>query len=305
MIDIVIVGGGPAGLTAAMYAARAGMDTLVIEMASPGGQLWQTEKIFNYPGFPDGVATSELAGRFEKQVAKFGVKFLSGEAAKIKKNENIFVVKTVSGEEIKSHSLVITSGASMKKLGVAGEERFSGHGVSYCAVCDGPLFKDKIIAVVGGGNTAGEEAIYLTRFVKLVYLIHRRSQLRAVKSIRDHIDANDKIELKLENELIEITGDEFVESVKLADSTQLAVSGVFIFAGLKPNTEYISDIVDTEGGFIITDNLLMTSIKGIFAAGDCRFGSFRQVVSACGEGAVAGEEARKYVEKKKGIAYDW
>ena len=301
----MIVGGGPAGLTAGIYTARAGMETLVIEKGSPGGQLWQTEKIFNYPGFPDGILSGELADRFKEQALKFGVNFLSDEAAKIKKNEDSFVVRTASGKEIKSHSIIIASGTSMKKLGVAGEERLSGKGVSYCAVCDGPLFKEKIVAVVGGGNTACEEAIYLTRFASKVYLVHRRPQLRAVKSIRDSIDANDKIELKLENELSEIQGDEFVQSVKLTDGTQIAVDGVFIFAGLKPNTEYISDIVATVKGFIITDNLLMTSVKGIFSAGDCRFGSLRQVVSACGEGAVTGEKAGKYVQKKKVIAYDW
>jgi thioredoxin reductase (NADPH) len=303
--DILIVGGGPAGLTAAIYTARSGMDTLILEKGMPGGQLWLSEKIENYPGFPEAVDSSSFAQKFEQQAKKFGAELVSLEAESIESREHGFSVKTSSNEEIETLSVIITSGASMSKLGVRGEEELTGRGVSYCAVCDGPLFRDREVAVVGGGNTACEEALYLTRFASRVYLIHRRPRLRAVESLRDRIEQNSKIDLVLGKEIREINGKELVDSITLNDESKINVQGVFIFVGLKPNTQWAEDFLDTEKGFIVTDTGLMSSMEGVFAAGDCRMGSLRQVISACGEGAVAGEESRKYVEKKKGIAYDW
>lgn len=303
--DIVIIGGGPAGMTAAMYAARAGMRILIIEKAFVGGQLWLSESIENYPGFPEGITSAGLADNMKKQAEKFGAVFLKDGAERILNDNEDFIIETYAGKRISAPGVIVTAGASMKTLGVKGENEFLGKGVSYCAVCDGPLFRDKAVAVVGGGDTACEEAIYLTRFASKVYLIHRRPALRAIKNIRDKVKNNQKIELLLRKEIFQINGDEFVKSVKFKDGFILDVEGVFIFTGLEPATECVKDTVSMEKGFIVTDENLMTSMTGIFAAGDCRYGALRQVVSACGEGAKALEEARKYVERKKGIAYDW
>jgi thioredoxin reductase (NADPH) len=305
MKDILIIGAGPAGMTAAVYAGRSGMDTLVLEKNLSGGQLWLTENIENYPGFPDGIKTADLAAKMENQAKKFGARILNDEAAGIEAAGEDFIIETGSGEKIEARSVILASGASMSRLGVKGEEEFLGRGVSFCAVCDGPLFREKQVAVVGGGNTACEEAVFLTRFASKVYLVHKRPKLRAVKKIRETVTANQKIELLLEKEIEEIIGKEYVEAIKMKDSGQTKVDGVFIFAGLNPNTGFIQGLVDTEKGFIKTDRNMGSSRQGIFACGDCRYGSLRQVVAACGEGAAAGEEARKYVEKKKGIAYDW
>ncbi len=303
--DIVMIGGGPAGMTAAMYTARAGMRILIIEKAFVGGQLWLSESIENYPGFPEGITSAGLADNMKKQAEKFGAVFLKDGAEKILNDNEDFIIETYAGKRISALGVIVTAGASMKTLGVKGENEFLGKGVSYCAVCDGPLFRDKAVAVVGGGNTACEEAIYLTRFASKVYLIHRRPALRAIKNIRDKVENNQKIELLLRKEIFQIAGDEFVNSLKFKDGFILDVEGVFIFTGLEPATECVKDTVSMEKGFIVTDENLMTSMAGIFAAGDCRYGALRQVVSACGEGAKASEEARKYVERKKGIAYDW
>ncbi len=303
--DIVIIGGGPAGMTAAMYAARAGMRTLIIEKALVGGQLWLSESIENYPGFPEGITSAGLADNMKKQAEKFGAVLLKDGAERILNDNEDFIIETYAGKRISAPGVIVTAGASMKTLGVKGENEFLGKGVSYCAVCDGPLFRDKAVAVVGGGNTACEEAIYLTRFASKVYLIHRRPALRAIKNIRDKVENNQKIELLLRKEVFQINGDEFVKSIKFKDGCILDVEGVFIFTGLEPATECVKDTVSMEKGFIVTDENLMTSMAGIFAAGDCRYGALRQVVSACGEGAKALEETRKYVERKKGTSYDW
>jgi len=303
--DIFIIGAGPAGLTAAIYSSRAGVDTFIAEKAQPGGQLWLSESIENYPGFPDGVPSSLLSGEIRKQAEKFGARFINGEVTSIKKKTAGGITVSLStGETVNAVSVIVASGASMSRLGVKGEETFSGRGVSYCAVCDGPLYKGKRVAVVGGGNTACEEAVYMTRFAEKVYLIHRRSRLRAIEHLRGEVERNSRIELVLENEIEEIKGDEFVTSVKLKDR-EVEVDGVFIFVGLRPSTDFLDSILEMDRGFIVTDRKLLSSEEGIYAAGDCRAGAFRQVVTACGDGALAAEEARIYVEKKKGTAYDW
>jgi len=304
--DIIVVGGGPAGLSAALYGARAGMKVAVVEKSQPGGQLWMSEKIENYPGFPGGAPSAELASRFEEQVKMFDAEIVSGEALKLEADENKdFILSLSSGEKLNGASVILCCGAAMRPLNVPGEKEYLGRGVSYCAVCDGPLYRDKIVAVVGGGNTACEEALFLARFAKKIYLIHRRPELRAVKSVSSLVKENEKIELLLEKEVLGLEGNELIEKVNLKDGSEVQVDGVFIFIGLEPKTKWVADYVKTEKGFVVTDTSLRTSVDGVFAAGDCRFGSLRQVVSACGEGAAAGEEARKYVEKKKGIHYDW
>ncbi len=303
--DILIIGGGPAGMTAGIYTARAGMKVVVVEKSQPGGQLWLSESIENYPGFSDGVSSAELSGSMEDQAKNFGVEFISAVVENVVKIADGFSAKISSGNNITSDAVIIAGGATMSTLGVTGEKEYTGRGVSYCAVCDGPLFRDKVLAVVGGGNTACEEAIYLTRFARKVYLVHRRPELRAVKNIRNEVENNSKIELLLEKQIKAISGDELVKSIKFEDGTDMSVDGVFIFVGLSPSTGCVEGVVDMEKGFIKTDKKFLASVDGVFAAGDCRYGSFRQVVTACGEGAAAGEEARKFVEKKKGTAYDW
>ncbi|MFH1414480.1 MAG: FAD-dependent oxidoreductase [Elusimicrobiota bacterium] len=303
--DITIIGGGPAGLTAGLYASRAGMNTLIIEKAQPGGQLWLSEAIENFPGFPDGIPSAELSNRLRSQTEKFGAEFMAGTVKTIITGSDSCRAETEQGTSVESPGIIISTGASMKTLGVSGEKEFTGRGVSYCAVCDGPLFRDKTVAVIGGGNTACEEAVFLAKFASKVYLVHRRPRLRAIKKIREEVENHQVIELLLGKELNEIKGDDFVEQIGFSDGSSIAVAGVFIFVGLEPQTAFLGDIIEMENGFIVTGNDYMTSVGGLFAAGDCRRGSLRQVISACGEGAAAGEAARKYVEKKKGTSYDW
>ncbi len=304
--DIVIIGAGPAGLTAAIYSARGGMDTLITEKMHPGGQLWQTERIENYPGFPEGILASELALNFKKQAENFGVRFMNGEAVKLISDENSgkIIIETDTNKRIECISVIIASGVSMKKLSIEGEEKYAGRGVSYCAVCDGPLYKDKIVAVVGGGHSACEEAVFLAKFAKKVYIIHRRNRLRATGKIIEKLKLEQKIELLLEKEINEIRGGDFVESIKFKNGSVVDLDGVFIFIGFTPETSYLKGFVEMENGFIKTDNLLKTTVLGVFSAGDCRLNSFRQVICAAGEGAFCGEEARKYIQIKKGIAYN-
>ncbi|MGM0440970.1 MAG: thioredoxin-disulfide reductase [Elusimicrobiota bacterium] len=304
-VDIAIVGGGPAGLTAAIYTGRSSMDTKIFEEKQPGGQLWWSEKIENYPGFPQGVESFELAEYLTEQAKKFGAEIVNEKVEEVKQSGKDFLI-TTGRQKINARGVIISTGASMKQLGVKGEKKFTGKGVSYCAVCDGPLYKDRVVAVVGGGNTACEEALYLTKFAGKVYLIHRRPRLRAVKGLREKVEKSDKIQTVLDDELEEISGTGMVENISLKSGKTLDVEGVFIFIGLLPNTEFLDDsFVNKEEGFIVTDSSFKTSLKGVYAAGDCRKDSLRQIVTACGEGAYAGEEARKYVEEKKGIDYDW
>jgi thioredoxin reductase (NADPH) len=245
-----------------------------------------------------------LSGDMEKQAKKFGARIIRGDIKSFRNSDDGYIIKTTD-EEYRAVSVIIAMGASMRKLGVKGEAEFTGMGVSYCAVCDGPLYQDKTVMVVGGGNTACEEAVYLTRFAKKVIQIHRRPKLRAVGKVAEAVKNNPKIELLLGDEIKEIKGDDRVKSVKLSSSKEIEAEGVFIFAGLMPNTESVKDFVDMKSGFIIADSNYQTSKEGVFTAGDCRVGSFRQVVTACGDGAFAAEESRKYVEKQKGTAYDW
>ncbi|MBN2407253.1 MAG: FAD-dependent oxidoreductase, partial [Elusimicrobia bacterium] len=271
----------------------------------PGGQLWWSEKIENYPGFPEGVQSYRLAQMFEEQAKRFGAEIIAGSVEGISKKDMDFSVELSDGRNIGCGSVIIASGASMRKLGVRGEKELMGKGVSYCAVCDGPLYRGKRVAVVGGGNTACEEAVYLTRFAEKVFIVHRRRRLRAVGSVLESVENNPGIELFLEKKIKSINGGEFVQEIEFEGGEKLAVEGVFVFVGLDPNTGFVREPIGLDKGFIITDSGLMTSEEGIFAAGDCRAGALRQVVSACGEGAYAAEAARKYVEKKKGTAYDW
>ncbi len=310
--DIAIIGAGPAGLTAAIYAARSGMDTVVVEKLAPGGQVATTDVIENFPGFAT-ITGPELAQKMEEQAKGFGVEFQYDQIkgltpANEGKQKGSFTIKTVS-TTIEALSIVIASGTEWRRLGVPGEEEFRGKGVSYCATCDGPFFRNEEIVVVGGGNTAIQEANYLTEFAKKVHVVHRRDRLRADKILQEKAFSNSKIAFIWESVLEEIHGQNGVERVTLRNmnsnqSKELSCSGIFIFIGLIPNTQDIKRFIDLdEQGFIITDDEMRTSRPGVFACGDVRKKLLRQIVTACGDGAIAAYAAREYVEALKGTSY--
>ncbi len=294
MLDVLIIGGGPAGLAAAIYAGRAQLNGVLVEKLSPGGQVLVTDFVENYPGFPEGLTGFELVEKLSQHAQKFGIEIKNAQAGKIKKEKEGFSVSFLdTNEEIKTRTVIIATGARHRKLGIPGEEEFTGKGVSYCATCDGPFFRDQEVAVVGGGDSAVQEAIFLTKFVKKVYLIHRRDELRAVKILQERAFSNPKIEFIWNSVVEEILGKDQVESVKIKNKNtgevnELKVQGVFIFIGIVPNTSLVSSLVDLdERGFIKTDEWMRTSLKGIYAAGDCRSKPLLQIVTAVAEGATA------------------
>lgn len=302
--DVLIVGAGPAGLAAGIYAGRSELQTVIIDRL-PGGQLLITEEIENYPGFYEGITGFELSEKLRQHAEKFGAKLESGHTVlEVTQDGELFKVKSDYGE-FSGKTLIWAAGSNPKKLGVPGESEFVGRGVSYCAVCDGAFFKDRVVAVVGGGDSALEEALYLTKFARKVYLIHRRDKFRAVRIIQQRVSKNDKIEPLLNKVVTSINGKDFVESLTLRDvisgqETELPVDGVFIFIGNEPNTAPIAHLVDTDpGGFVITDEEMRTKTPGLFAAGDVRSKPLRQVVTAAADGAVAAMSATKYLEEKE------
>ena len=304
--DVLIVGAGPAGLAAAIYAGRSQLDTLVLDQMMPGGQLLITETIENYPGFYEGITGFELSEKFRQHAEKFGAKIENSKPVEsVDLDGEVFVVKA-AGEEFRGKTLIWAAGSTPRKLNVPGEAEFVGRGVSYCAVCDGAFFKDRTVAVVGGGDSALEEALYLTKFASKVYLIHRRDKFRAVKIIQDRVKRNEKIEPVLNKVVVSINGKDFVESVTLKDTVTgeesvLPVDGVFIFIGNEPNVAPVVHLVETtEQGFIVTDEEMKTKTPGLFAAGDVRYKPLKQVVTAASDGAVAAMSATKYLEEKEG-----
>jgi len=312
--DIIIIGGGPAGLTAGLYTSRSGLKTLLLEKVAPGGQAALAWTIENYPGFPEGINGPELTERIEKQAEKYGLEIKSGEVAKVKvssKDERSKgmlekVIKTEEGEEYKTVALIVATGTRPRKLGVPGEERLIGRGVSYCATCDGPLFKNRKVVVVGGGDAAVEEALFLSKFAEKTTLIHRRDELRATKIVQERAVSNPKLEFLWKSTVTEILGETEVEGVKVRNietgkDLTLEAKGVFIYIGTIPNTGFLKGIIEMDNkGFIITDENMETSVKGIYACGDVRKKLLKQVVTACGEGATAGFAAGQYVGKWKG-----
>jgi len=302
--DTIIVGAGPAGLAAGIYAGRSELQTLILDRM-PGGQLLITEEIENYPGFYEGITGFELSEKFRQHAEKFGAKIESGHTVvEVNLDGELFDLKTDYGQ-FKSKTLIWAAGSNPRKLGVPGEAEFVGRGVSYCAVCDGAFFKDRVVAVVGGGDSALEEALYLTKFAKKVYLIHRRDKFRAVKIIQERVKRNEKIEPILNKVVVSINGKDFVESLTLEDTqtgerTELPVDGVFIFIGNEPNVGPVAHLVDTDSaGFIITDEEMKTKTPGLYAAGDVRSKPLRQVVTAASDGAIAAMSATKYLEEKE------
>ncbi|MFH1478274.1 MAG: thioredoxin-disulfide reductase [Candidatus Omnitrophota bacterium] len=310
--DVIIIGGGPAGLTASLYSSRARLKTLVIESYMVAVQAVLTEKIENYPGFPGGIGGFELIENFKKQSREFGSEFIIGDVKNIEEtiqdNKRYFNVIT-DDKSFTALSIIIASGAKLKELGVEGEKKFQGRGVSYCATCDGAFFKDKDIVVIGGGDTAVEEALFLTRFGKKVTLIHRKDRLRATKVLQERAFENKKLDIIWDSTLVKILGKDKIEScllknIKTNEEKSIECSGVFIFVGYIPNASFSKDILKLDkDGYIITDKEMGTSKKGIFACGDCTSKRLRQVVTACGDGATASFSAQAYVEDLKGIAY--
>lgn len=297
-VDVFVIGSGPAGLSAAQYTARANRSTLVIGNEGAGGKLNTIAHIENYPGYPlsQGI---KLAEDLEAQALRFGVEIDFDEAKKIEKTEDgKFYIKTQYSEYI-AKAIIIATGCRHSKLGIPGEEEYSGKGVSYCATCDGPFFKKKVISVVGGGDTALSDAIYLSTLASEINLIHRREEFRAQAVYQDRVKNRSNINLHLKKQVSEVIGDgEKVTSLLLDDGTKLSTDALFIFTGIIPNSDIFSSLVKLDdSGFIITDDAMNTSMDGIFAAGDIRNTTFRQVVTACGDGAIAAHSVDKYINK--------
>ena len=311
--DVIIIGGGPAGLTAGLYVSRAGLRGLCIEGESSISQITVTDLIENYPGIPEGINGFELIERFKKQALQFGLEMMSSDVTSVKQTkwDDIQGWKVTAGDRAYDALAVIcATGAYWRKLGVPGEDAYTGKGVSYCATCDGPIFRNREVVVVGGGDTAVQEAIFLTNFTRKVTIVHRRDRLRATKILQKRAFANSKIDFAWNSVVEEISGKETVEKVKIKNvkspgvTGEIPTAGIFIFTGLTPKTDIVRGVADLDqGGYIIVDANMHTSAKGIFAAGDCIKKRLRQVVTACGDGATAAFSAQLYIEELKGESY--
>ena len=301
MEDLIIIGGGPAGLTAGLYAARSRLKTLLLEKLSPGGQVLLTDMVENYPGFTDPISGFELMDRMRRQAEGFGLTIESQEVLRLNLSPKKKEVVTDKGL-LECKSLILTTGAMPRKLAIEGEERLTGKGVSYCATCDGPFYRDREVAVIGGGDTAVEEAMYLTRFASKVYLVHRRNALRATKLLQERAFAQKKLSFVWDSIPQRILGETGVEGIELKNAksgelSQLRLDGVFVFIGYDPNNDLVKGLLKLDSyGFIVTDNDLTTSIPGVFAAGDIRSKLLRQISTAVGEGATAAFAAERYLE---------
>jgi len=299
MYDLIIIGGGPAGLTAGIYAQRARLKTLLLEKEVIGGQIAVSDVIENYPGFPS-ISGAELMEKFEQQARGLGLEIKLTDVIAVQKKGEEKIVKTSDGDLI-AKSVIVATGAKPRRLDIPGEKELTGKGVSYCATCDGPFFKGQKVIVVGGGDTAVKEAVYLSKIANKVYIAHRRDQLRAEKIIQEKAMSTPNIEILWSHILKEIRGKTGVEKVvlqNLKDNTvkELDVEGVFVFVGINPTTDFV-DVEKDKQGFIKTDQDMRTSEKGIFAAGDCRTTSLKQVSTAVGDGAIAAFVAEKYIEE--------
>ncbi len=302
--EVIIIGGGPAGLTGGLYTSRARLHTLLIQNALFGGQMTTTELIENYPGFPQGITGDELSRLMEEQAKRFGIETVNQEVLEVRLEGDLKHVRTHESSYL-CEALIICTGAEYRKLGVPGENEFTGKGVSYCATCDGAFFQDSQIFVVGGGDSALTEALFLTKFVKELTIVHRRDALRATKIYQERALANPKIKFLWNSVVQEIKGDQVVRSVlvknvKTGEVKEFGTEGVFLFVGLIPRTQFLKGLINMdEEGYILTDEKCETSIKGILAAGDCRKKLLRQIATAVGEGAMAAFAAEKYLEEKK------
>lgn len=301
--DSIVVGGGPAGLTAALYLCRSGLSVALVEMLSPGGQLLKTEEVTNYPGFPLGIKGWELADFFAAHLEEYSItKYNDNVSSFINSHQENRL--SIGEQEIIGKTIIICTGATPKTLGLSREQELTGRGISYCALCDGNFFRDQVIAVVGGGNSALEEALYLSRIVKKIYLIHRRDKFRANKHFQDKIESiPKKITPILTSRIIELIGEKdleslVIENIMTQEKTTVDVNGLFIFIGLEPKNDFLPmELALDANGFVITDNEMRTNLPGVFAAGDIRSKQCRQVVTAVGDGATAATAAFSYLEQ--------
>lgn len=304
MYDVVIVGGGPAGLTAAIYAARARLSTIVIEKLFPGGQLIISTLIENYPGFATGISGPELAAQMREQAEKFGMETILAEVESADLSGDIKRINTNEGP-IEGWTVILATGAGPRKLGIPGEQEFLGRGVSYCATCDGALFKGKRLAVIGGGDTAVEDSLFLTKFSSDLTIIHRRDQFRAQKIIQERAFANPSINVMWDTVVNEIQGNRGVDklvlrNVKTKKTSELPIDGVFVLIGQEPDVRFCNgQIKCDESGYVEADEYMQTKIPGVYAIGDVRRKSLRQIVTACADGAIAATMVEKYLDAKR------
>jgi thioredoxin reductase (NADPH) len=298
--DLVIIGAGPAGLAAGIYGARAKMNLIIVERGALGGRVLTADKIENYPGFPEPITGAELIARMEAQTRRLGAAFKTADVAEILEAREGFVLRTMQ-ESISARAVILATGSGPTPLGVPGEEELRGRGVSYCAVCDGFFFRDEKVAVVGGGDAAVHEAVYLTRFVEKVTVIHNRDRLRAAKALQEQLFADPKVEVVLNTEVQEIIGTNTVEGIRVrnlqsGEEKVIPVSGVFVYVGVKPSSYLVRDLAELDQhGYVITDEKMATKTPGLFAAGDVRRKPLRQIVTAVADGAVAALSAEKYL----------
>lgn len=305
---VVIIGSGPAGLTAALYAARANLEPLVVRGLQPGGLIATTAEVENYPGFVEGIGGFELADNMEKQAARFGAQFMDTLVTRIDAAQRPFELHTDSGELISAETIIVSTGASPRKLGVPGEERLANRGVSYCATCDGFFFRGKKVVVVGGGNSALDEGLFLTRYVDELIIVHRRDSLRADPILQERAFSNEKVRFIWDSTVEAILGDEKVSAVRIKNlktgaTSELAVDGVFPYIGHVPNTGLFKGLLTLdEGGYIVTDGRQRTNVPGIFAAGDVVDHIYRQAITAAGEGCKAAMEATWFLAEQEHAA---
>jgi thioredoxin reductase (NADPH) len=302
-VRVLVIGSGPAGLAAALYAARADLDPLVLTGMELGGQVSLTFAVENYPGFPEGIGGMEMVDLFQKQAQRFGARIEYDLASEVDFSERPFKVKTQNGKVYSAESVIISTGASAVHLDVPGENEFTGRGVSYCATCDGWFFKEKDVIVVGGGDSAVEESLFLTRYAENITIVHRRDELRAGAILAERAKTNPKIEISWNTVVKEISGNGAVQTVKLQDTEtgeerEREVDGVFIFIGHSPNTGLFTDQLEMdENGYLIVDKLMQTNVPGVFAAGEVADPHFRQVVTSAGMGAAAAIQANRFMEE--------
>lgn len=305
--ELIIIGAGPAGLAAAQYGARANLATLVIEEMAPGGQTLLIDQLENYPGILEPVSGYDLAETMRAQAERFGAEFISSSVEKIEKHGAGFSIKTSDGI-FEAEAVIVATGAKHRHLGVPGEEEFIGRGVSYCATCDGPFFKGKRMLVVGGGDSACDEAMYLAKLSDKIVMIHRRDRFRAQKALAERVLSNPNIKVLFNTVATKISGSKKLESVTLQDvatgKTRVeAFDVVFVFVGSDPNTALVPDVAKDEANSIIADERMATSVPGLFVAGDVRVSPFRQIITACSDGAIAAHAASQYIDEARGAAY--
>lgn len=300
--DVAIIGGGPSGLTAGLYLCRARIDTVVLEQQLPGGQAVYSPLIENYPGFPDGISGPDLVDLMMKQVDRFGLETRTFAPVNELVLDGRIKTLKLDGGDLFANAVIVASGRSPRKMGIPGEKEFTGRGISYCATCDAPLFKEKVVMVVGGGDAAVEEALHLTRFASKVILVHRRDELRASSYLQERIMSEPRVEFMWNSELAEIKGEQTVRSAVVVNNVtreraEVPVAGVFFYVGNTPNTGFLEEVVElNEAGYVVTDDRLESSVPGIFAAGDARANHFKQVILAAAEGALAALSAQRYLE---------